>query len=133
MNSHKNTLSNILQNPSTNVVRSLVYVCKCVYVCGSVYLRTYPCAWYMYMPIMAVKTMYIISRIHAHTGATYRVSICIRYRLCDSRMKASFLINTRNYRKRSKSIFRRFYFLFFFLSLSPFARHVYKISITIKS
>lgn len=109
MNSHKNTLSNILQNPPTNVVRSLVYVCTCVYV-GTVYLRTYVC---MYMPIMAVKIMYIISRIHAHTAQLIEF-LFVFDTACDSRMKASFLINTRNYRKRSKSIFRRFYFLFFF-------------------
>lgn len=43
MNSHKNTLSNILQNPPTNVVRSLVFT-------RNMRVRN------MYMPIMAVKT-----------------------------------------------------------------------------
>lgn len=97
--------------------RSCMYVsaCMCVGVCIYAHMRVRG----MYMPIMAVKTMYIISRIHAHTGATYRVSICIRYRLCDSRMKASFLINMRNYCKRSKSIFRRFlFFISFFITVS---------------
>lgn len=105
MNSHKNTLSNILQNPPTNVVRSLVYVyvckfararacvCVCVYVCGSVYLRTYACVYvYAYYGSQDLQTMYIISRIHAHTAQLIEF-LFVFDTTCDSRMKASFLIN----------------------------------------
>lgn len=138
MNSHKNTLSNIFCKirPRTWSARSCVFVCVCMCVlliCVCVYVYS----MYMHMPIMAVK----IRNVHCiknpcALGATCSVSICVRYRSRNRRMKANFL-TARNCCKRLKSIFRRFlFFCFFFclfvLSPSPF-RHVYKISITIKS
>lgn len=72
------------------MVRSLVCVCTCVYECvwePCVYAHMHVRG--MYMPIMAVKTMYIISRIHAHTAQLIEF-LFVFDTACDSRMKASF-------------------------------------------
>lgn len=117
MNSHKNTLSNILQNPPTNVVRSLVFV------------YAYMGVRSMYMPIMAVKTrkqctLYQVSGARSAQLIEFLFVFDIAR---NRRMKASFIITA----KDRKVSFALFFFLV--LSLSFFLDTFYKISITIKS
>lgn len=94
------------------------------------------CVWYVYAYYGSrdLQTMYILYQEFTRIRRNLEF-LFIFDTTCDSRMKASFLINTRNYRKRSKSIFRRFFlFIFFpFITVSIRATRIYKISITIKS
>lgn len=82
MNSHKNTLSNILQNPPTNVVRSLVFVYA--------YMRVRN----MYMPIMAVKTrkQCTLYQVSGARSAQLIEFLFVFDTARNRRMKASFIM-----------------------------------------
>lgn len=144
MNSHKNTLSNIFCKirPRTWSARSCM--CRCVCACISVFICLCSCMRFfthmrvrsMYMPIMAVKTRNVhCIKNPCALGATCSFYLCSIPLVIGVWKPIFFLFNitARNCCKRLKSIFRQFlFFSFFVLSPSPF-RHVYKISITIKS
>lgn len=86
MNSHKNTLSNILQNPPTNVVRSLVFVYA--------YMRVRN----MYMPIMAVKTrkQCTLYQVSGARSAQLIEFLFVFDSARNRRMKASFIMTAKD-------------------------------------